>query len=259
MKLGSLDLIICPQYYMHIFNRVFMKQLHHIQLTILKKLLFSSTLRYTDMKPDSKMDNNQFDFHLDSLVHAGMVEKMDNGYALTASGKEYANRMDTDEVKILRQAKLGARVGCIRTINGVQEFLVYTRKKQPFFNCQGFLAGKIRYGEKVLDAAVRELQEETGLSGSPVLVEIEHMRVYAKETKELLEDKFFFFYKVENPTGMLTSNEEGEHNWIPEHKLAEEVTNPFNSLDEFFVEIALLKNFDGTVLFIEKEVYSSKF
>lgn len=236
-----------------------MKQLHTTQLAILKKLLFCPVLRYTEMKPDSKMDNNQFDFHLDALVTSGLVEKMDTGYTLTAIGKEYANRMDTDEVKILQQAKLGARVGCVRTVNGVQEFLVYTRKKQPFFNCQGFLAGKIRYGEKVLDAAARELEEETGLTGSPVLVEVEHMRVYDKETKELLEDKFFFFYKVENPTGTLTPNEEGEHYWISENNLAEQVTNPFNSLDEFFGEINLLKNFTGTVSFIEKEVYSSKF
>lgn len=153
-----------------------MKQLHPTQLAILKKLLFSPVLRYTDMKPSSKMDNNQFDFHLDSLITSGLVEKMDTGYTLTPTGKEYANRMDTDEVKILQQAKLGARVGCVRTVNGVQEFLVYTRKKQPFYNCQGFLAGKIRYGEKVLDAAARELKEETGLTGSPTLVE---SRAYA--------------------------------------------------------------------------------
>lgn len=85
------------------------------------------------------------------------------------------------------------------------------------------------------------------------------MRVYDKTSNELLEDRFFFFYKVENPTGTLVPNDEGEHYWIPEHKLAEEVINPFNSLEEFFGEIALLKNFTGTVSFIEKEVYNSKF
>ncbi len=236
-----------------------MKQLHHIQLEILKKLLFAPSLRYTDMKPVSSMDNNQFDYHVDRLVEAGYVVKSDDQYALTALGKEYANRMDTETAKIALQAKIGARVACVRTVNGEQEYLVYTRKKQPFYNCQGFLAGKVRYGELVADAARRELQEETGLFGEPVLVEIQHMVVYEQGSQVLLEDKLFFFFKVENPTGTLVPNEEGEHHWIPEGKLEAEITNPFNSWEEFQAEVAAVKNFSGTVGFVEKQIVSDKF
>lgn len=236
-----------------------MKQLHEIQLGILKKLLFSPTLRYTEMKSEMRMDNNQFDFHLDSLTKAGLVVKVEGGYQLTQEGKEYANRMDTDSVKIIKQAKLGARVGCVRDSGGELEFLVYTRKKQPFFNCQGFLAGKINYGESVSGAAKRELLEETGLDGDPVLVEVEHMLVYDKSSGDLLEDKFFFFYLVKNPKGEVVSTEEGENYWVKESDLESQILNPFNSKEEFFYEVGLLKNFAGEVKFLEKKVYSEKF
>ena len=54
-----------------------MRQLHEIQLQILKKLLFASGLRYAQIKPDPQMENNQFDFHLDQLIDGGYVEKYD--------------------------------------------------------------------------------------------------------------------------------------------------------------------------------------
>lgn len=52
-----------------------MKQLHEIQLQILKKLLFAKELRYTDLKPDVELENNQLDFHLDKLIGVGMSVK----------------------------------------------------------------------------------------------------------------------------------------------------------------------------------------
>jgi hypothetical protein len=60
-----------------------MKQLHTIQLMILRKLLFAESLRYGELKPDKKMENNQLSFHLDALLEFSYVEKIDGGYRLT--------------------------------------------------------------------------------------------------------------------------------------------------------------------------------
>ncbi|MCC2632001.1 MAG: putative hydrolase [Patescibacteria group bacterium] len=77
-----------------------MKQLHPLQLQILKKLLFASSLRYTEMRPDADVENNSLDFHLDKMIKAGYVHKNDGAYSLTSTGKEYANRIDAEKTII---------------------------------------------------------------------------------------------------------------------------------------------------------------
>src|SRR5436190_10158647 len=127
-----------------------MKQIHSIQLQILKKMLFTNGSRYSDLKPKKSMENNQFDFHLDQLTKAGYVKKSDKDYSLTSLGKEYANRMDTDKVLVTPQSKVSVILCPLKNDN---EYLIYTRLKQPFYGCQGFMSGKVQYGELIIDAA----------------------------------------------------------------------------------------------------------
>lgn len=47
---------------------------------------------------------------------------------------------------------------------GKKQYLVQTRLKDPFFGYHGYVTGKIRWGEKILEAAKRELLEETGMT-----------------------------------------------------------------------------------------------
>jgi hypothetical protein len=117
-----------------------MKNLHLIQIAILKKLLFVPSARYMQLKPED-VENNQFDFHLDQVVKFGYVYKLTDGsYALSADGKDFTNRMDAEEVAVPKQAKLGVVICCIRKGQAGNEFLIYTRSKHPFFGCQGFMS-----------------------------------------------------------------------------------------------------------------------
>ena len=237
-----------------------MKQLHGIQLQILRKLLFARELRYAEMKPDREMENNQFDFHLDQLIKAGFIEKKEKGYALTSVGKEYANRIDTDEVKVMKQARLSAWAVGVRKIKDKWQFLVYTRLKQPFFGCQGFVSGKIGFGERIVQAAERELKEETGLLGTAEIVKMVHYRVFDKKDKHLLEDKIMFLCRIVNPTGKLeTESEEGRYEWVDEEKLPEYVTNHFESWEVFAGQVKAVKEFDGNVKIEEIDHWSEKF
>jgi ADP-ribose pyrophosphatase YjhB (NUDIX family) len=236
-----------------------MKQLHDIQLKILKKLLFAQKLRYTELKPDEALENNQFDFHLDQLIKAGYIQKTEQGYLLTQSGKEYANRMDTDTVKIPKQAKVSVSLAIRREFEGKRQYLIYTRLKQPFYGCQGFPSGKIRYGENVTDTITRELKEETNLDGAGVPVLLRHYRVFDKSSKELLEDKFMFYSLVENPTGELVPNNEGKFEWVDYDNLFSYVTNHFVSNEQFRKNIEFIEHFDGVMRFEEMDQFDDRF
>lgn len=202
------------------------------------------------MKPDKEMENNQFSFHLNSLIDANLVLKDNDKYSLTDKGKEFANRMDTDDVKILPQAKLSAWCCCVRNSGHGRGVLIGTRKKQPFYGCQGFVAGKIKFGETIYDAAKRELGEETGLKGDPKLVQIKHYVSY--KGGELVEDKFMFLSLFENPEGELTPNYEVDLEWVPIDELQQFITKPFKTFDEIKEVIDSVTSFDGNVSFVEK-------
>jgi len=237
-----------------------MKQLHPLQLQLLQRLLFAPSLRYSDLRPNPDIENNQLDFHLDKMIEAGYVAKIETGYALTPAGKEYAGRIDTENTTIKRQGKLGTIIACVRTVKGEREFLVYTRLKQPFYGCQGFLTGKIQFGENVTETAERELTEETGLSGTAEIVRLIHYRVFHEETQELLEDKYLFLCRIAEPTiELIEKCEEGEYMWVTESEIPQKITNPFETLENFINQAAAVTSFTGQEVISEVDHSSAKF
>lgn len=236
-----------------------MNELHKTQLGILKKLLFARTVRYTDLKTDPEIENNTFQFHLDKMIKSGYVDKTDEGYSLTLKGKKLATHIDTDKDKVVEIKKVSVHIYCIRGEKGKEEVLFYTRKKHPFFGNQGVPAGKIRYGERHDDAAIRELKEETNLTGNPQLLNIIHYIVRHTDTNELLDDKLFFDYFFINPEGELKGNEEGEYYWVPVAEISEKIKKPFDHVETYLNAIERVLNFDGSVRFCEHERFTKDF
>lgn len=168
------------------------------------------------------ISSDQFTFHLKKLLELELVEKTENNlYRLTAKGKEFINRFDTDTRKVVleRQAKLGVLVGCAREEKGVTQYLVQERLKQPYYGFHGFVTGKLRWGEIPKETAERELKEETGLSAKLFFAGIEHKMDHDKDGN-LLEDKYFFIFRGEEVKGELTERFVGGKNeWIDEKKI----------------------------------------
>lgn len=237
-----------------------MKQLHDTQLAILKKLLFKKSLHYTELKPEKMMENNKFDWHIKQLLRAELIQKVNDEYSLSAEGKKYVGKFDTDTNRIEIQAKLSVwMVGVRDNANGGIDLLMYHRKKHPFYDCQGFPGGKIKLGETITEAAKREFKEECNLEGTPEVIHLWHYVLYDKE-KNIQEDKYMFLCRIKNPTGELTNkNEEGEYYWIPENEVLQWVTKPFGDKNEVKQVIHFVKTIETPIHTLEEKLENENF
>ena len=191
---------------------------HEAQMKILRHLLLSPHAGYAELQKAATLTSDHANFHIKKLVTEGYIEKNDaERYVLTRIGKEYANRMDTDDGVIEKQPKLSV---ALIVENEAGEFLAQQRLKQPYYGFWGRPTGKIRWGETMLEAAARELMEETGLTADLCVAGFYHKMDYDKETGILLEDKVFVLVYGVNPQGKLLVDDEGHHNeWLSDEEL----------------------------------------
>ena len=192
-------------------------ELHPIQGRILREFLYHPERRFSELNLDG-VPSDQFSFHLKRLTELTLVRKNDKGHELTPAGKEFANRFDSETKDLIleKQAKLGALICCVRG----EECLMQQRLKQPYYGYHGFITGKIKWGESVYETAEREFSEETGLSAKLTFLGVEHKIDYAK-TGELLEDKYFFIFRGDDPKGALQEKfHAGRNLWIKMDEVA---------------------------------------
>ncbi|MFZ1301358.1 MAG: NUDIX domain-containing protein [Candidatus Microsaccharimonas sp.] len=192
---------------------------HTTQINILRQLLFTTEASFAELQKDSELTSDHFTFHIKKLVESGYVDRTATGYRLSPVGKEYANRMDTDENEIEKQPKVSVALVLERTTDGRREFLAQRRLKQPYFGFWGRLGGKVRWGESFEEAAARELKEETGLVADFTYKMIFHKRDYKKTNDALLEDKIFIIMHATEYSGDLVVDFEGGHNeWLTQEE-----------------------------------------
>lgn len=193
---------------------------HKVQTSILRALLFVPHAGFAELQKTTELTSDHFNFHIKKLIDAGLVEKIDAKYSLTARGKEYANRMDTDENEIEKQPKVSVALIVERQHGDAREFIVQQRLKQPYYGFYGRLGGKVRWGESFEEAAARELTEETGLTGTFTFSHIFHKRDYRKSDGKLLEDKIFVVMHCTNAKGeMMDQFEGGKNFWMTQQEL----------------------------------------
>lgn len=210
----------------------FETSVHPMQSLILRELLFVPSARYSDLQKASGLDSDHFKFHLKRLVEVGYVEKMDREYHLSLTGKEYANKIDTDAGTIERQPKSAVILVIERQIGNTKEYLVQERLKHPYFGFWGFPSGKIRWGESITDTAKRELTEETGLEGDFVHSGVYHERDIRPGSDIIIEDKIFHVMFCADTRGTLLAEFEGGRNtWRTLEDVRQEVKR-YKSFDQ---------------------------
>jgi 8-oxo-dGTP diphosphatase len=218
-------------------------KIHPAQTQILRELLFVPSARFADLQKLTALGSDHVKFHIARLVEVGYVVKSSQGdYSLTTAGKEYANKLDTDRNLIERQPKSAV----ILVLEHDGKLLVQERLKHPYYGFWGFPGGKIRWGETIMEAAARELKEETGLSADLTFRGVYHELTKSKETGEVLEDKIFQIVFGKNPTGKLAEKFDGGRNaWL--------------TLDEVKAKDKVYKSFDTEYEFgIGKEIFSEQ-
>lgn len=207
---------------------------HSAQAAILRHLLFHPQVGFANLQRKTQLTSDHFAFHIKKLIDERYVQKLEKGYGLTRKGKEYANRMDTDDHTIERQPKISIAITLERqSSSGEREFLFQQRKKNPYFDFWGRVGGKMRWGETVIEAAKRELKEETGLEAEFEYKLLYHKRDFDKTTKELLEDKIFLcVYSTDFKGELIESFEGGVNRWMTNEEFHRQPKR-FVSVDDF--------------------------
>lgn len=189
-------------------------KIHDAQTSILRELLFHPHAGYAELQKPTGLEGDHFNFHIVQLVKRGLVEKQARGrYSLTPTGKEYANKLDTDSNTIERQPKVSVILVIWRDATKT-ELLLQERLKNPYYGFWGYPTGKMRWGETIPAAAERELLEEAGLRADFQYHGIYHEHAFKDDSDVLLEDKIFFVTSTMNTSGEI-KNGEGCHNeWL---------------------------------------------
>lgn len=226
VKLISLDSRLLPDY------TYCMTHLHQIQMKILRELLFHPKSRFTDLNI-SGLSSDHFSYHIRELKKLGLVDKVEDTYILSHDGKEFANRMDTDKNIMEKQPKVSVVICPELEINGVKHYAVQTRLKEPYYGYNGFITGKVRFGEKIVEAAARELLEEMGITATFAPMYVLHEMVYDM-SGNMLEDKFFHAVLATNVKGKLvTEIEGGKNRWVTKKEF-EEMAPKYHNEDDIF-------------------------
>lgn len=189
-------------------------KLHPAQTHILRELLFHPSAGYAALQKPTGLTSDHFNFHIGRLMELELVDKLGRGhYRLTPAGKEYANRLDTDQNTIERQPKVAVLLGIERAgKRGRKEYLFQERLKNPWYGFWGIPSGKIRWGETIPEAAARELYEETRLTADVSFAGIYHEHTLLDDSALPQEDKVFFVMHCTNPKGRLMTRFEGGRN-----------------------------------------------
>lgn len=220
---------------------------HPVQAGILRELLFHNGAKFASLNK-LRLTNDHFAFHLKRLLAEGFVEKMGSKYFLTQPGKIVAGTLDTESLKTEGWGKASVAVTVKKTIKGETHILLQQRLKEPFFHYHGFINGKIRYGDTSEETAVRELKEETGLTGKPKLLGIFH-KLRGPSRKEVKLDNYFFLYLVKNPEGKLINTAEGKNFWILPEEIKKYQTFP--GFDKYWNTIVTEKFHPYSEIFIK--------
>jgi len=195
--------------------------LNDIQASIVRRLFEQDGLRFSQVNT-TQLPTDQFSYHLRQLLKVNYIEKLPNQtYRLTAKGKQRAILLHPHNRGFIEQGFTAVVVVVCKKENGKTFYLLQERDRVPYRGLAAIPGDKVYYGESTENAAKRALELQTGLSGTPKLKSIWHIRdVVAEET---VQDKFFYVYLVHHFEGEVKQTGiTGNNKWMPSSQLKAE-------------------------------------
>ncbi len=209
-----------------------MNDLHTVQMQILRELIFHPKSKFSQLNI-AGITNDHFSYHIKVLIEKGLVKKEGNKYSLTTKGKMFSSKMDTSNMTTEKQPKVSVLVRPILIKGNKKYYAVQQRLKEPYYGYYGFMTGKVKWGEKILEAGARELDEEMGLHGDMSLDFELHEMVYDKEGN-MLEDKYFHCMTVIIKEDTLRIKDEGcQNSWMTKKQFMEISPKYHNEVEIF--------------------------
>lgn len=160
----------------------------------------------------SLCSSSHFDYHFKKL-------KEEEYYTLTSKGTSIITSLDGVSLKETKKPVVCAFC-LVQREDG--KILMSIRNKQPFLGFLNIPGGKIEYGNFSHQDALRELQEETGLSCDTSLKIISEKITYNVDEENKVEHHIIgYFYLGTNPKGeLLTQTREGKNFWMEAENLS---------------------------------------
>jgi ADP-ribose pyrophosphatase YjhB (NUDIX family) len=168
-----------------------MKELHHIQKSIILSLAKQSPLRFSELLPP-RIPNNTFTYHLKQLASFGYIESTKDGYIPTRKAlKLVAFSANGD-----KQIKNPTILSMIYVTNSLGEVLLLNRNNRPYQGWYSLPSGLIHHGESLGDAAKRELFEKTTIEATSEIkpAGVIDFRYKEKETGDIFIHAIAFVY-----------------------------------------------------------------
>jgi ADP-ribose pyrophosphatase YjhB (NUDIX family)/predicted transcriptional regulator len=117
--------------------------------------------RFNDLAKVLCMKSNELSYHLNILSKAGyIIRDSSEKYMLTDQGKGLVPYL-----KFIRKEEIPPTIFCAPIVIKHGKALFVKRDKEPYKGFLEFPGGKVKRGETLVQAAMRELSEETGVIG----------------------------------------------------------------------------------------------
>lgn len=192
-------------------------QLNRAQVLILDSLRHKPEARFSELMQPTGLTSDTFKFHIRALTKSGYTAKTDKGlYALTAGGKEFANRLDLEQLTVQRQPKLSVLIIAEqKRSDGQTEYLFHHRQRNPFYGYWSFVGGPVLWGEDTEQVAKRELLKQADLQAATRIAAFCRKIDFSQEDSTILEDKLFAIVWAKQITGTLKPQWRGGDNaWL---------------------------------------------
>lgn len=217
---------------------------HHLQKSILDKLILCESAHFAELKPPD-VESNVFTYHLQQLVKQKIVCKGDDGcYSLTARGKAIGINSKLSKQELYEQAH-SVLFMALRNKDG--EWLLRRRLAQPMFGKLGFVHGEPVAREAIEVSATRLFAAKTGLQASFTVRGCGYIKIF--KSNELESFTHFTLLLADAYSGTLLHKiGNGENEWIANDSLEKE--------DVIASTPVLLGNLESKKMFFEQLEYN---